>query len=198
MIDIVADPLLQQSGISERRVINATADVEATTRCFLELLRRGHYPTSDLGQEDAYIAQFQEVNPEPVALIGLRHLNLKAESEKLKRVEEDQVGSVHSTEQNDVNLENFPFVHLHNHTQFSILQSTTNIKGLVAKAAALNMPAVALTDTGNMMAAFHFEKEVAAYNKKIKENVMVFKATKNIAVNQEITIDYGDMHSDLS
>lgn len=28
MIDIVADPLLQQSGISERRVINATADVD--------------------------------------------------------------------------------------------------------------------------------------------------------------------------
>jgi DNA polymerase-3 subunit alpha len=147
---------------------NATADVEATTRCFLELLRRGHYPTSDLGQEDTYIAQFQEVNPEPIALIGLRHLNLKAESEKLKPVEDEPATPTHSTGQNYVNLTDSPFVHLHNHTQFSILQSTTNIKGLVAKAAALNMPAVALTDTGNMMAAFHFEKEVAAYNKKIK------------------------------
>jgi SET domain-containing protein len=44
----------------------------------------------------------------------------------------------------------------------------------------------------------HSKSNNATYNKKIKENVMVFKATKNIAVNEEITIDYGDMHSDLS
>ncbi len=147
---------------------NATADVEATTRCFLELLRRGHFSTVDLAQDDAYIAQFQEINPSPIALIGLRHLNLKAESEKLKPAVEKTLESTVSSENKVGNLEEVPFAHLHNHTQFSILQSTTNIKGLVAKASELNMPAVALTDTGNMMAAFHFEKEVASHNKKIK------------------------------
>ena len=31
------------------------------------------------------------------------------------------------------------------------------------------MPAVALTDSGNMMAAFHFEKAVSDYNKALKK-----------------------------
>ena len=59
------------------------------------------------------------------------------------------------------------FSHLHNHTQFSILQSTTSVKALVDKAVEMKMNAVALTDTGNMMAAFHFEKAANNYNKGI-------------------------------
>jgi DNA polymerase-3 subunit alpha len=39
---------------------------------------------------------------------------------------------------------------------------------LVANAAKYKMPAVALTDNGNMMAAFHFEREVATYNKGVR------------------------------
>ena len=34
---------------------NATADVEATTRCFLELLRRGHYSAEELKQSPEYL-----------------------------------------------------------------------------------------------------------------------------------------------
>ena len=44
-----------------------------------------------------------------------------------------------------------------------------NVKSLVHKAAQHNMPAVALTDSGNMMAAFHFEKAVSDYNKALKK-----------------------------
>lgn len=44
----------------------------------------------------------------------------------------------------------------------------------------------------------HSKNYNATYIKKIKENVMLFKATKTIAANEEITIDYGDMHSDLN
>src|SRR5690554_3793507 len=61
------------------------------------------------------------------------------------------------------------FVHLHNHSQFSVLQSTSNIKDLIKKTAEYNMPAVALTDTGNMMAAFHFEKHITAHNKNVRK-----------------------------
>ena len=43
------------------------------------------------------------------------------------------------------------------------------MKSLVAKAWKENMRAVAMTDTGNMMAAFHFEKAVTDYNKAQKE-----------------------------
>ena len=63
-------------------------------------------------------------------------------------------------------LENAVFAHLHNHTQHSILQSTTSIKDLVKITAKEKMPAVALTDSGNMMAAFHFVQVVQGHNKE--------------------------------
>jgi len=149
---------------------NATADVEATTRCFLELIRRGDFSLDLLQQEERYLDDFKSFNPAPIGLIGLKHLNLKKESEKLKE-EQTSKTSIFQGDKNEVlsKLEEVPFAHLHNHTQFSILQSTINVAGLVAKAAEYNMPAVALTDTGNMMAAFHFEKAVSSYNKGIKE-----------------------------
>jgi len=59
-------------------------------------------------------------------------------------------------------------VHLHNHSQFSILQSTISITDLVSAAAKENMPAVALTDHGNMMGAFHFVSAVSNHNKSVK------------------------------
>jgi DNA polymerase-3 subunit alpha len=55
---------------------------------------------------------------------------------------------------------------LHNHTEFSILQSTTKVVELVGKAKELKMEAVALTDHGNMMATFHFVR--AALKEGIK------------------------------
>lgn len=48
------------------------------------------------------------------------------------------------------------FVHLHSHTQFSLLDGASNIDVLMEKAAADNMKAVALTDHGNMFGAFKF------------------------------------------
>src|SRR5690606_3681750 len=58
------------------------------------------------------------------------------------------------------------FVHLHAHSQFSVLQATPDIKAMVSKAKALGMPAVALTDIGNMYGAFKFVRE--ALNHGIK------------------------------
>lgn len=148
---------------------NATADVEATTRCFLELIRLGHFTLEKLQKDTSYLQDFQAFNPAPIGLIGLKHTNLKEESLKLKQQVVDEqvpVNSVASTFSGE--LADIPFAHLHNHTQFSILQSTIDVKSLVNKAAELNMPAVALTDTGNMMAAFHFEKAVSTYNKALK------------------------------
>ena len=49
-----------------------------------------------------------------------------------------------------------PFVHLHVHTQYSLLEATCRIKGLVKKAAEYGMPALAITDNGNMMGAAEF------------------------------------------
>ncbi len=49
-----------------------------------------------------------------------------------------------------------PFVHLHVHSEYSTLDSTVRTKELVARAAELNMPAVAITDHGNLYAAIEF------------------------------------------
>jgi len=42
------------------------------------------------------------------------------------------------------------FVHLHNHTEFSLLDGAAKIKDMIAKAKVCEMPAVAITDHGNM------------------------------------------------
>src|SRR6266581_3546364 len=50
------------------------------------------------------------------------------------------------------------FVHLHNHTEYSLLDGASRIPAMVARAAELEMPAIALTDHGVMYGAIHFYK----------------------------------------
>ena len=146
---------------------NATADVEATTRCFLELIRLKHFTKEQLGVEAAYFKNFTEVNPQPIQVLGLQHINLKKESDKIrKRLDTlKDVETTQSTSEGLAALENVQFSHLHNHTQFSVLQSTMQIGNIVKAAAKDNMPAIAMTDTGNMMASFHFVSAILNHNK---------------------------------
>ncbi len=147
---------------------NATADVESTTRCFLELLRKEHYTLEEILQEPGYFASFQTLNPAPIQKIGLQHVNLKAESEKIRAAQQPAAAPPRPNITPTAAPEGLVFAHLHNHTQYSILQSTAEVGALIQKAVALGQPAVALTDTGNMMAAFQFEKQAAAHNAKVK------------------------------
>ena len=48
------------------------------------------------------------------------------------------------------------FVHLHVHTQYSLLEATCRVPKLVKKAVEYGMPAVAITDNGNMFGAVEF------------------------------------------
>ncbi|MFD2568723.1 DNA polymerase III subunit alpha [Pseudotenacibaculum haliotis] len=154
-------------GVGFNEAHNATADVEATTRCFLELIRLREYTQEQLDVDDSYFENFSEANPKTIQVIGLKHLNLKKESEKIrKRLESlKEVETVEVTSEGLAALEEAQFAHLHNHTQFSVLQSTIQIGNIVKAAANDNMSAVALTDTGNMMAAFQFVQAVMGYNK---------------------------------
>lgn len=147
---------------------NATSDVESTTRCFLELLRKEHYTLEEILQEPGYFASFQTLNPAPIQKIGLQHVNLKAESEKIRAAQQPAAAPPRPNITPTAAPEGLVFAHLHNHTQYSILQSTAEVGALIQKAVALGQPAVALTDTGNMMAAFQFEKQAAAHNAKVK------------------------------
>lgn len=145
---------------------NATADVEATTRCFLELIRIQEFTKEELDVDDTYFKNYSEANPKPIQLIGLEHINLKKESQKIREKLEKNKSDLRkkNTSQGIAELENVQFAHLHNHTQFSVLQSTIQIGNIVEAAANDNMSAVAMTDTGNMMAAFHFVSSVLNYN----------------------------------
>ncbi len=51
------------------------------------------------------------------------------------------------------------FSHLHVHTQYSLLDGAASIEGLYKKAASANMPALAITDHGNMFGVFEFVKQ---------------------------------------
>ena len=50
------------------------------------------------------------------------------------------------------------FVHLHNHTEYSLLDGASRIPAMVARAAELGMPAIGLTDHGVMYGSIHFYK----------------------------------------
>lgn len=54
------------------------------------------------------------------------------------------------------------FVHLHLHTEYSLLDGATRIDDMLARCKQLNMPAVAVTDHGNMYCAWKFLKAAHA------------------------------------
>ena len=146
---------------------NATADVEATTRCFLELIRRRSYTLEQLDVPQDYFQNFDLKNPSTIQNIGLKHLNLKKESEKLKTAPTNEVEAPGSSNKINDDLQKVQFSHLHCHSQFSILQSTSSVSNLINSAIKNKMPAVALTDTGNMMGSYYFVQEAIAYNASI-------------------------------
>ena len=51
-----------------------------------------------------------------------------------------------------------PFVHLHLHTHYSLLDAAIQIPDLAEQVAAMDMPAVAMTDHGNIFGAFQFHR----------------------------------------
>lgn len=156
---------------------NASADVEATSRAFLELVRLGVINHEHIKAGEAYLTEFKTKNPRPFELIGL---NIKPygteELQEEKSKQEEKSPSKDELKKNLELLSEYPFVHLHNHSQFSILQATTDIKSMVRRAAELGMPAVALTDIGNMMGVFNFVKECESSGVKAIVGCEVFVA----------------------
>ena len=146
---------------------NATADVEATTRCFLELIRREVFTKEELDVPADYFREFGEKNPKEIQLIGLQHINLKQASEAIRKQLQAQEVVIPTQHEEQVHhdISDVEFVHLHNHTQFSVLQSTISVKDLVNAAVQNKMPAVAMTDHANLMGAFHFVRDIISHNK---------------------------------
>ncbi|MFL2652876.1 MAG: DNA polymerase III subunit alpha [Dehalococcoidia bacterium] len=58
------------------------------------------------------------------------------------------------------------FVHLHNHSEYSLLDGMSNLEKMVARVKANNQPAIAITDHGNMYGAVEFYKYSKKYDIK--------------------------------
>ena len=55
-----------------------------------------------------------------------------------------------------------PFVHLHTHSEYSLLDGANRIDDLIDRAIELGMPALALTDHGNLHGAWEFQEKARA------------------------------------
>tara|TARA_B100001287_G_scaffold27501_1_gene19808 strand:- start:11621 stop:16093 length:4473 start_codon:yes stop_codon:yes gene_type:complete len=155
---------------------NATADVEATARCFFELIRVRSYSKSELLLDDGQYADFFKKNNNRIQPVGIKHVNLfKASKELVKKVSKSSDRSEKEVKKDLEKLANVPFSHLHNRTQFSVLQSTIQVKNLINKAIEYQMPAVAFSDNGNMMAAFQFVETAANHNNQIDQKIQTLK-----------------------
>lgn len=171
-------------GVPFAEAHNATADVEATTRCFLELIRQKVFTKEELLQDEQYFDRFLVEHPSQIGTWGIKHLNLKAESAALKEDADAGISKSDKSE-NLKRLEKVRYTHLHNHTQFSVLQSTTTIGDLITAAAKNRCPAVAITDIDNMMAAFQFVNAGDAHNKGIKGKIQELEDKINAGVKLE-------------
>ncbi|MBT1697946.1 DNA polymerase III subunit alpha [Fulvivirgaceae bacterium PWU4] len=127
---------------------DASYDVAATARCFFGLITQ------------KVVKPFDVTPPEEIVY---EEPNLEA-ANFTKREKRKEAG--YSLTEENVPLSDKPFVHLHAHSQFSVLQATPDIKAMVAKAKELGMSAIAITDLGNMYGAFKFVRE--AINHELK------------------------------
>lgn len=174
-------------GVPFEEAHNATADVEATARCFFELIRRSEFTAAELQIDASTLVSLQNQFQEVVKPIGLTHVNLSKASEELRQKLAKADGSVTTPDQRQLrnNLETLreaPFAHLHNHTQFSVLQSTISIPDLIKATAAAEMPAVAITDHANMMGAFHFVNQVLNHNAALDKRNQELLASEEFPV----------------
>lgn len=122
---------------------DAAYDVDATGRCFFALVER-------------QIVKVKEV-PNLTTIHYEAPKLADANFAKPDGIEPETATDLKASKKADISeLEDIPFVHLHCHTQFSILQAASSVNELIDKAKELNMPAIAFSDHGNMMAAYQF------------------------------------------
>ena len=86
-----------------------------------------------------------------------------------------------------------PFVHLHVHSQYSILDGQAPVKALVDKAIADGMRGMAITDHGNMFGIKEFHDYVTKLNKKCAEGQEKFKPI----IGCEVYVAERDRHEHL-
>ncbi len=138
---------------------NASADVEATTRCFLELIRLRIISSERLGFEIDYSNKFNSENPKSIKLLGLNIEPYSPQISSESSMADYSESELIKVKENSGDLLQADYCHLHCHSSYSILQASSTIPEMIALAVKQKMPALALTDTGNLYAAFKFVRE---------------------------------------
>src|SRR4030043_1826118 len=134
---------------------NASADVAATARCFLELIRIGIYNAGFLHISESELKAFHKANPDLIQAIEFDKESVFRENKSVKKTSHQDKGISDKANLND----KIPFTHVHVHTQYSILDGAADIKRLITKAKEDNMVALAITDHGNMFGIKEFHNE---------------------------------------
>lgn len=145
-------------GIKFDEAHNAVADVEATTRCFFELIRLKviNVPGANITAET--MQYLIEVAPQILNNVEAEkrsELSKGSQSSVISNQKTNEVEAETNSELLTPNAE-LNFVHLHCHSQFSTLPATSDVDDLVKMAKKMEMPAVAITDHGNLYGAFAF------------------------------------------
>ncbi|MFG1706132.1 DNA polymerase III subunit alpha [Nonomuraea sp. M3C6] len=78
------------------------------------------------------------------------------------------------------------FVHLHVHTEYSMLDGAAKMKPLFKEAERLEMPAIAMSDHGNMFGAYEFQKVAAGSPVKPIVGIEAYVAPENRFVKKPV------------
>jgi DNA polymerase-3 subunit alpha len=174
---------LFQEGFSDAH--NASADVEATSRCFLELVRLGVIKPSSLSLSAEEIKVFSLANPEKILPAGVETISHKKEGKS-----KPEKASAETDESSG--KEPIQFTHLHVHTQYSILDGAASIPGLMHKAKENGMKAMAITDHGNLFGAKIFHNEAKKQGIKPIIGCEVYIAKRSRLMREEKIDASGD------
>ncbi len=153
---------------------NAAADVNATARAIFELIRIGG------------ITQDADISEDVIIAIGENFGNQKVPEFKVDIRDQIKINSKKKkTKTDDLTMDLGDYFPLHNHSVFSILQSTTKIPDLLQHAKDQNFPAIGMVDFGNMIGAYKFVAAVEDFNKKneIEEGFIPIKAIIGLEIH---------------
>lgn len=147
---------------------NAAADVAATARCFLELIRLKVISSKKAKLTVEEAKHFQALHPTP---FEAENIDVGVQVGAMEQTSNELATASTSEIKHD-------FAHLHCHSQYSVLQATCRIHNLIARSAENGMRGVALTDLANMYAAYKFMAAVGVHNKNIEAQNALIKAGK--------------------
>ncbi|MEN7550579.1 DNA polymerase III subunit alpha [Rapidithrix thailandica] len=122
---------------------DAAYDVAANAKCYFALLTEQVAKPYDETPVEEIIYEAPKLDE--------ANFKKKSDKQRLQEKAKQRIQQQDQVKKADL----IPFTHLHVHSEFSILQSSAKVKAILKKAREMEMPAIAITDLGNLHAAFN-------------------------------------------